>query len=259
MSQDASSTDKPPLVSVITATFNVAGVIAACMESVRAQGGAVEHVIVDGASQDGTMEVVRRHAGSRVRWRSEADRGIYDAWNKGLRMARGEWIGFMGADDAYVPGAVEAYLNLAREQPEAEYLSGQVRWVGSRGETRLLGEPWRWPRFQRFMCVAHVGSLHRRSLFERYGEYDTSYRMVADYEFLLRARGELRAAFLPRVTALMSGGGATDSAASLDEAARAKLSTGGRGAASVAVDRWWARTKFYGRRAGAHRKHWISG
>ncbi|MES2392708.1 MAG: glycosyltransferase family 2 protein, partial [Acidobacteriota bacterium] len=214
---DAVSEGERPLVTVITAAFNVAGAIAACMESVRAQGTGVEHVIVDGASRDGTVEVVREHAGPGVRWVSEADGGIYDAWNKGLRMARGEWIGFLGADDAYVPGAIEEYRRLAKEHPEAEYLSGQVRWVGAGGGTRLIGEPWRWPRFQRFMCVAHVGSLHRRSLFERYGEYDTSYRMVADYEFLLRARGSLRTAYLPHVTVVMQGGGATDSAASLDD------------------------------------------
>ena len=239
-----------PLVTVITATYNAAATLLECIESVRSQEYPhIEHVLIDGASTDGTVDILRENQNIVREWVSEPDKGIYDAWNKGLRRARGEWIAFLGADDVYLPGAIQAYMQLATKHPEAEYLSGQVRWLGPGGRTRIIGEPWQWPRFQRYMCTAHVGSMHRRRLFDTYGEYDTSYRIVGDYELLLRARGELSAAFLPQVTVAMRGGGASDSASALVEAARAKSKTGGRSPLLVGLDRMEAMAKFYGRRA----------
>jgi glycosyltransferase involved in cell wall biosynthesis len=238
-----------PLVSVVTATYNASATLAACLASVRAQDYPhIEHILIDGASKDGTVGVLREHDSEIALWISEPDHGIYDAWNKGLRLARGEWIAFVGADDVLLPGAISGYMQLAAQHPEAQYLSGHVRWIGPGGKQEIIGEPWRWPHFLRFMCTAHVGSMHRRSLFEQYGEYDIAYRIVGDYELLLRARGNLRTAFMSRVTAQMQCGGASDSMAALDEAARAQRETGGRPAASVIADRWWAKAKFFGRR-----------
>ena len=238
-----------PLVSIITASYNAVETISKCLESVRAQDYCdVEHLIIDGGSIDGTMGVVERFARPEMSCVSEPDNGIYDAWNKGIDLARGEWIGFLGADDLYLPGAISAYMRCASEDPEAEYLSGRVRWLGPNGKARIIGEPWRWPKFQRYMTVAHVGSLHRRSLFERYGRFDTSYRMVADYEMLLRPRRDLKTAYLSKITAEMRCGGATDSAESLDEAARAKVETGRRPRVLVELERLWARALFRRRR-----------
>jgi len=86
--------------------------------------------------------------------------------------------------------------------------------------------------------------MHRRSLFDRLGAYDVSYRSTADYELLLRARHQLSASFLPVTTVVMRGGGVSDSSAALEEAARAKVSTGGRNAALAAIELQIARVKF---------------
>ena len=98
------------------------------------------------------------------------------------------------------------------------------------------------------MNVAHVGSLHHRRLFERIGLYNTEYRIVGDYELLLRARDTLRAGFVEAATAEMQGGGACDSLSSLAEARRAKIITGGRSPAAATLEEVWARTKFFVRR-----------
>jgi hypothetical protein len=90
--------------------------------------------------------------------------------------------------------------------------------------------------------------MHRKMLFEQYGDYDNTYRIVGDYEFLLRAGEKLHAAFLPQVTTVMRGGGASDSSAALDEAARAKMQTGRRSHILVAGERLWAKAKFFTRR-----------
>jgi glycosyltransferase involved in cell wall biosynthesis len=238
--------DSDALVSVITATRNVAATLDACLESVRTQdAGSVEHLIIDAASTDATLDILKANEREGLRWISEPDRGIYDAWNKGVAMAKGKWIAFLGADDVYLPGAIHAYRNLAAEYPRAQYLSSRVQW-GDAGD--VIGQAWEWPRFARFMCTAHVGSFHHRSLFEAYGKYDTALKIVGDYEFLLRPRGDLKAAYMPAITAKMSPGGASDSLAAVDEAAQVKRDTAKRPALLVELERRKAKLGFRWRR-----------
>jgi glycosyltransferase involved in cell wall biosynthesis len=201
-----------PTVSVVTATYNAAKTLQACIDSVAAHGiPGVEHIIVDGGSTDGTAHIIQQNAPFLGGYISEPDRGVYDAWNKGLGISRGEWVCFLGADDAFLPGALAAYLQFARNHPQAELLSSQVLYVSPTGSSRVVGEPWSWPRFQKLMTIAHPGSFHHRRLFERLGRFDVNYRIVGDYELLLRARGTLRAEFMQKVTVRMSAGGLSHS------------------------------------------------
>jgi glycosyltransferase involved in cell wall biosynthesis len=212
------------VVSVITAVYNRAPVLPRCIASVAAQDYPnVEHIVVDGGSTDGTLDVIHAHERTLGAWISAPDRGVFDAWNKGLALARGEWIAFLGADDQYRPDAVRRYVETAAASPAAEYISSRVELVYPSGAGRLIGSPWNWREFSRYMCVAHVGSFHRASLFRRVGSYDIGYRIVGDYELLLRAGSGLQAAFLNAVTARMDAGGQSDSTAALAEARRAKL------------------------------------
>ena len=242
----AQSTPAYPLVTVVTATFNARPFIAECLESVWTQDYPnIEHIVLDGASRDGTIEVLREYDDRIAFWKSEPDKGIYDAWNKALAEARGEWICFLGADDEFLPGAVSAYMALAAKFPEAEYLSSQIRWVHPSGYVNPAhGRPWTWREFARRMCVAHPGSMHRFSLFGRLGVYDTTYRSAADYELLLRARDTLRTAYLPATTVMMRAGGASDSSIALVEAYRAKRYAGGRNAFLASAELCEARVRF---------------
>jgi len=224
----AESTPGYPLVTVITAVFNGEPHIAECIESVLLQDYPnIEHLVLDGKSTDGTVGVLRGYENSIELWQSEPDSGVYDAWNKGLNLARGEWIAFLGADDTYLPGAIAAYMRLAKETPDADYLSSQIQWLHPSGHARTIGKPWQWPLFSRYNCCAHAGSMHRRRLFDQYGRFDASYLISGDYEFLLRARTALHAAFMPRLTVRMKAGGVSDSRAAFHEAGRAKIETGG--------------------------------
>lgn len=218
---------REPLVSVITAVFNGNDCIAKCIESVLNQDYPyVEHIIVDGGSKDGTVETIRLYENRLALWISEPDSGVYDAWNKGLQLARGEWIAFLGADDSYLPGAISTYMKLARENPNAEFLSSRARLDHITGYAPTFGGPWEWPRFSRAMSTIHVGTMHNRKLFDRYGDFDTKYRIAGDYEYLLRARNTLRTAFTPSVTVVMRAGGLSDSTAGLYEARQAKIENG---------------------------------
>lgn len=239
-----------PLVSVITAVFNGNDCIAKCIESVISQDYPyVEHIIVDGGSKDGTVETIRRYGDRLALWISEPDSGVYDAWNKGLQLARGEWIAFLGADDVYLPHAIGTYMKLAKENSEAEFLSSRARLDHITGYAPTFGGPWEWPRFSRAMSTVHVGAMHHRKLFDRYGDFDTRYRIAGDYEYLLRARNTLRTAFTPAVTVVMRAGGLSDSTAGLYEARQAKIENG---IASAPVADFQMRlfvSRFYIRRA----------
>ena len=234
-----------PLVTVVTAVFNGRRYIAGCLDSVLAQDYPnIEHIVLDGGSRDGTVDVLRQYDDRIAFWKSESDKGVYDAWNKALREARGEWICFLGVDDEFLPGAITAYMDLAAKNPDAEYLSSQVSWVHPSGYERLIGRPWAWAKFSKSMCVAHVGSMHRRSLYQRLGIYDISYRSAADYELLLRASDSLKARYMPITTVMMRAGGVSDDSKAFAEATRAKIASGRRNKTLAMLELRIANAKF---------------
>ncbi|HEV2484001.1 MAG TPA: glycosyltransferase family 2 protein [Terracidiphilus sp.] len=226
-----------PLVTVVTAIFNGEPYVAGCLESVLRQDYPnIEHIVLDGDSSDGTIEVLRRYDDRIALWKSEPDAGIYDAWNKGLAEARGEWICFLGVDDEFLPSAISSYMALAGKNPHAEYLSSKVNWVHPSGYQKVIGLPWKWSDFSKWMCTAHVGSMHRRNLYNRLGTYDTSYRIVGDYELLLRARNQLSTAYMPVITVTTRAGGLSDQRDAFFEQARAKATAGGRNRLLVTLE-----------------------
>jgi glycosyltransferase involved in cell wall biosynthesis len=239
-------------VTVITATYNAAATLPACLESVLSQNyHDIEHIVIDGGSKDATIDILKRYSDHIAFWISESDRGIYDAWNKGLKAATGEWIAFLGADDVYLSGAIRGYMDVAKET-DVEYISSLVRWVPDPPERpKIIGTPWSWPAFQREMRPAHVGSMHHYTLFQRIGVYDLSYRITGDYELLLRPQGTLRTRFLPVVTVQMRAGGSSDSFAALKEAERAKVISGGRNRLTARIELWIKRGKLLIRRLSA--------
>jgi glycosyltransferase involved in cell wall biosynthesis len=241
----AENTAELPLVTVVTAVFNGEKDLASCLESVLAQDYPnIEHLILDGGSRDGTLDVLRQYDDRIALWKSAPDKGVFDAWNKGVAEARGEWICFLGSDDEFLPGAIRAYMALAASNPQAEYLSSQVRWTYPSGYVRIIGGPWTWAMYSKFMCVAHSGSMHRRSLLDRLGEYGPDYYIVQDYELLLRARDQLKAAYMPVNTVMMRAGGISDTSIALTETRRAKISTGRRSKALATIEFYIAHVKF---------------
>jgi glycosyltransferase involved in cell wall biosynthesis len=220
-----------PLFSIITAVFNGAGGIEATILSLARQSCRdFEYLVIDAASTDGTVALLERHDDDIDWWCSQRDDGIYDAWNRGLRRARGRWIAFLGAGDEYLPDALEKYAQYLLDGQGAglQYVSSRVEITRRGGVYATIGKAWRWPDFSHHMTVAHVGSMHSRQLFEQYGTFDSRYRICGDYEFLLRARGALRAGFLPALTARMPHGGVSLSRprVALLETMQAKLTSG---------------------------------
>ena len=195
-----------PLVTIITVCRNAQGTIGRTLRSLEAQTYPnIEYIVVDGASTDGTLEAVRQSPAV-ARWISEPDKGIADAFNKGIALARGEWIGILNADDWYEPDAVAA----AMAAPDgADLIHGAVRyWDG--GDPREVYHP-RQDRLHLEMTINHPSAFVRRSLYERLGGFDPGYRYAMDYELILRFLADgARLVQLEAVLANMSYGGASD-------------------------------------------------
>lgn len=194
-----------PLITIITSTYNAVKYLPSLIKSIREQSyGSIEWIIVDGASTDGTLHILQQNEDVIDRWISEPDKGIYDAWNKGVRLARGEWICFLGADDFLWDGQVMACIasHLIMLAPNIRVAYGRVVLVTEGGgNIGPVGEPWEKikGRLWQAMCLPHQGVMHRRSLFEQYGKFDESFRIAGDYEFLLRELGRADAFFMPDI------------------------------------------------------------
>lgn len=197
-----------PLVTVITSSLNDAHNLSLTLQQVSSWGYPnIEYIIVDGGSTDNTIEVVRSYGSLVSHFINEPDAGIYDAWNKGIRIASGEYIAFLGAGDSYVPRGLCKLVDCAEQQPSADYISSKVAVRDGARVISVFGKPWCWKCFRRYMNTAHPGSLHSKRLFHQYGQFDISYKIAGDYEFLLRPGPELQTAFLDEITVNMVAGG----------------------------------------------------
>lgn len=197
------------LISIIIATFNSAKTLEKCLQSIINQSyNNYEIIVIDGSSTDRTVEIIKRYDKFIAKWISEKDNGIYDAWNKGVQLSKGDWISFIGSDDEFYQDALASYSEFLGENSNLDYLSSKLNLVNVKGEQiKTLGLPWNWKTCRLQNVVAHPGSLHHRHLFDKFGLYDTSYKISADFEFLLRGGKEMNVGFLDKITVKMQQGG----------------------------------------------------
>jgi glycosyltransferase involved in cell wall biosynthesis len=204
-----------PLVSIVVATRNAARTLPRCLDSIRAQSfRSFELIVMDGASTDETPAILQASGDVVTAWRSEPDDGVYAAWNKALRLARGEWICFLGADDWLWDGrALESLVPYLRSAPAGcRVVYSRLRQVDERGAlVDEAGEPWERAKsaFRAYRCLPHAGLMHHRSLFDKHGEFCERFRFAADYELLLRELKSGEACFAPVLTVGMHFGGLT--------------------------------------------------
>jgi glycosyltransferase involved in cell wall biosynthesis len=197
-----------PLVSIVTPVLDRVETIATCLNSVAAQSyRPIEHIVVDGGSTDGTLELIQQHRPSfPFRWISEPDSGMYDAINKGMSIAQGEVLAYLNSDDLYPPWSVEVAVRAL--EPGVGLIYGDL------GVLRVAtdGRPARfhlqfYPDFElrHYSYIGTIGqptAFWRRSLMDEIGLFDTQYHLIADCEYWLRAA--LRGARLRHVPELMA-------------------------------------------------------
>jgi glycosyltransferase involved in cell wall biosynthesis len=221
-------------VSLITVCYNSAGTIRTALESVfRQKGVELEYIVVDGGSNDGTVDVIKEYEGRSLewgsgrvgdvfefKWISECDRGMYDAINKGIKMATGDIIGILNADD-YLDGEdvlariVKSFNDDNSKSCSLECVFGNVRFVkevGGKTQRVCFARFWRpWMLHWGYM-PPHPAIFIRRECFSKWGGYEPSrkeYRIAADYELLVRyfCRRKISYKYVPICTTVMRLGG----------------------------------------------------
>ncbi len=211
-------------ISIIIATFNAGKTLHRCLNRITSQlNQETELIIIDGGSTDNTHDIIKSYSSKVNYFISEPDKGIYDAWNKGIKIAQGEWIMFVGADDFILPGALSTYLNTINTHEninEYDYICAHNEYIDKKGKIlKILGEKPVWSKMRRYMACAHVASLHNKhNLFESIGEYNLDFKICADYELLMRKKSSLRSLFIENHIARMEVGGMSFSTKAIVEA-----------------------------------------
>jgi len=198
-----------PLVSVVTPTLNQAQFIGATLRSVRAQTyPRIEHIVVDGGSTDGTVATLEREseaAAGRLQWQSGRDRGMYDAINKGLALAKGDLLAFLASDDVWMPWAVEAVVREFEAKPDLDLVFGDgIKVYTEDGAQRLrLFAPFDRVSLANYESLMQPAVFWRRQVTDRIGGFDANMRYVADLDYWLRAAADgARIAHLDEVVAI---------------------------------------------------------
>lgn len=246
--------DAKPLISVVVATFNAVSTLERCIKSVSGQTyRRKELILIDGDSQDGTVEVLKRNSEAIAYWISEPDRGIYNAWNKALKVAHGDWVYFLGADDYFVDEHVLAEVapSLTGGSPGARVVYGRVNLVRKDGSViATFGSPWNRKRFFQLMTLPHQGIFHHRSLFQEHGCFNEEFRIAGDYELLLRELKSRDPLFIADATiaAMQFGGMSSDGRSAVETLLEIKRARDLNGVTTISSLWRWALVKAYGRR-----------
>ncbi len=200
--------------SIITVTFNSKRYLEETIRSVLTQAFVdLEYILVDGGSTDGTLDIIRDHAAKdrRIRWISEPDEGIADAFNKGIALASGEIVGIINSDDTYAPGALRAVADACAAHPDCDVFHGDMlRFQGDR--PLFLLKPADVERhIWHEMPLNHPATFVTLRAYRKVGGFDKAFRVAMDYDLLLRLyRAGCRFCYIDRVLANMRYGGESD-------------------------------------------------
>ncbi|MCQ2214302.1 MAG: glycosyltransferase [Bacteroidales bacterium] len=194
-----------PTVSIVIATYNSETVIESALNSVLNQTFQDwECLVVDGMSRDKTVDIVESFCSrdSRFRYISEKDRGIYDAFNKGWKRAKGEWILYLGSDDRLTEDGLDKLLDII--DPKYDIVSGNAYIVFEDGTTKVS--------YSKGYNGCHQAKLMKKELFEKFGGFDESYRILADRELFMRlANADVKIANYDVIVSCFSLGGISQS------------------------------------------------
>lgn len=206
-------------ISIITATYNSGATLHDTFESVLRQSYKdIEYIIIDGKSKDNTLDIIRDYEpkfNGRMRWVSESDRGLYDAMNKGIRMATGDVIGILNSDDFYT--SAEVLQRVANEIANVDAVYGDIHFVNSDNLSKCVryysSKSFRRWKMRLGFMPAHPSFYCRRAVYARYGLFDLDFNVAADFEQLLRLIfvNRIYTKYIPLDFVTMRTGGASSS------------------------------------------------
>lgn len=208
-------------ISIVTVVLNNKSYIEECINSVLTQNYMnIEHVIIDGGSTDGTVEIIKetieKFPERYVKFISEKDAGIYDAMNKGIRLATGDIVGILNSDDIYSHPSVLQKVTIAMDDPSVDACFADLVYVDRKDISKIV-RYWQSCRykenlFKKGWVLPHPTLFVRKKLYEIYGLFDLSYKLAADYEFIVRllSKHKIKTTYIPEVIVKMRTGGETN-------------------------------------------------
>jgi glycosyltransferase involved in cell wall biosynthesis len=247
--------------SIITITYNSEAYLEETIASVLSQEyDDFEYILIDGGSTDGTVDIIRRHAEQdrRIRWISEPDEGISDAFNKGIRMASGDIIGIINSDDKYIPGALQLVAESLAMHPDSDVFHGNMTRSQSNTVLYLIKPSDVERNIWHEMPINTPAMFVTRRAYQAVGFYDTNLKLAMDYDLVLRLyRAGYRFLHIDKALANMSYGGVSDERF-LDALREVRMVAVRQGAPRAKVYAWFiyksvsAGIKYLLRRLGLH-------
>ncbi len=204
------------MISIITVTYNAEDFLGDCLDSLRSQTENFEHIVIDGASVDTTLSILREQGLSNMKLLSENDAGMYEAMNKGLQLAGGDIIGFLNADDMYSSPYVLETVGKIFSDPKVDGCYGDLVYVQKNRPQRIV-RYWKSGAYDRAKfywgwMVPHPTFFVRKRLYEEFGGFNAELGSAADYELMLRflVRHRIRVQYIPEVLINMRTGGVSN-------------------------------------------------
>ena len=201
-------------VSIITAVLNSRDYIEDCLKTILNQTYPnIEHTIIDGGSTDGTLSIIEKFLNKKCRFVSERDQGVYDAINKGIKLSSGEIIGILNADDIYADKNVIKNVVKTIIENNVDSCYGDLVYVARDNTNKVIryweAENFHKDKFKRGWMPPHPTFFVKKSIYEKYGMFNTAFPLAADYELMLRFlyKNEISSTYIPRVLVKMRIGG----------------------------------------------------
>ncbi len=204
-------------VSIITVVYNNAAFIEQCIQSVLSQTYQhIEYIVVDGGSTDGTCQIIEKYKHQISKYISESDGGMYYALNKGINLANGEVIGILHSDDTFAYSTVISNIADRFANTSCDAVYGDLWYVSKNNSSKIIRN-WKSGEFNvrnfyHGWMPPHPTLFMKHTVYNEFGMFDTSYKIAADYDFMLRtmASGKLHCEYLPQVITRMRVGGASN-------------------------------------------------
>ena len=243
---------KSPLVSIITPSYNQAAFLEKTIRSVLDQDyPSIEYLVVDGGSEDESVQIIRKYKGQLAWWVSEKDSGQAEAINKGLIRAKGEFVAWLNSDDYLMPGAVTAAVRVLQENPNASFVFGNVRVVDQSGLVlnTLRYDEWGLAELMAFYIIGQPAVFMRCSALEKTGFLDTSFHFLLDHHLWLRLAsiGEMK--YIPQLWA----------SAHYHERCKNLAQAAEFGKEALRIVEWMRSTPAFAEEFGKHKKQILAG
>jgi glycosyltransferase len=203
-----------PLVSIITPSYNSEETISQTIKSISSQTYPnIEHIVIDGNSSDSTLSILKKYKDEISKIISEKDKGVYDAMNKGIYLSSGDIIGILNSDDCYANKDIIENIVESMSKSQADICWGNLEYVNKKNPNKVI-RYWKSSSFKKNKLISgwippHPTVFIRKEIYKKYGKFDLTFPISADYELLLRflTKKNIKTCYLPKVLVKMKTGG----------------------------------------------------